>query len=293
MGDGTLIIGATGLLGSIVYKKYQISHEVYGTYYKSPQNNDKNLFYLDASDFTELSKLVEKVSPIRIINCMGLTSVEQCEMRPEANWKLNAEVPMRLAEISKSKGIQLTHISTDHYESIEREPRTEASVVHPINQYGFAKFQAEKLVYEYNPEALILRTNFFGHARSKSNSLLDFALHALGSNQKVIGFTDVFFSPVGDTEIANFLLDERSSSVKGLLNFSSKEVISKFEFLGLVARILGLHQPNIDGGSITNSELLVARPNYLALDSARLEQEVNYKMPALKEMLKVEMNSHA
>jgi hypothetical protein len=50
---------------------------------------------------------------------------------------------------------------------------------------------------------------------------------------------------------------------------------------------------NIERGSITNSELLVARPNYLALDSDRLEHEVNYEIPALKEMLNVEMNSHA
>jgi dTDP-4-dehydrorhamnose reductase len=290
MKDRTLIIGATGLLGSIIYKKFQSSNQVFGTYFRSIGISDSNLYCLDASDLSHLSGLIRDVSPSTIINCMGLTSVELCEMRPEASWKLNAEIPMRLAQISSFMGIRLIQISTDHYASNKIQPRTESDSVFPINQYGYSKLQAEQFILHYNPNALILRTNFFGHARSEGKSLLDFALKALDSQKEVVGFTDVFFSPVGASEIAKFLLDEKSIGIKGVLNFASREVISKFDFLTLVSSMQGYSDRHISRGSIVKSELTVVRPNYLALDSTRLLSAVGYHLPSIEIMLHNEMN---
>ena len=291
MENRTLIIGGTGLLGSIIYKKFQGSNQVFGTYFQSHGTSDNNLSYLDASNLTQLSDLIREISPSTIINCMGLTSVELCEMRPEASWKLNAEIPMRLAQISSLMDARLIHISTDHYASKKSQPRTESDSVVPINQYGYSKLQAERFILEYNPDALILRTSFFGCAIGRGKSLLDFALKALDSQKEVVGFTDVFFSPVGANEIADFLLDKRSIAIKGILNFASREVISKFDFLTLVARIQNYSDRQISRGSIVKSELPVVRPNYLALDSNHLLNEVGYSLPSIETMLRTEINS--
>ncbi len=286
-----LVIGATGLLGSIIYQKFQISHEVYGTYFNAREDIDKDLIFLDATEFTQLSNLIMEISPDVIINCMGLTSVELCEKRPEACWKLNTEIPMRLAQISNSMKLRLIHISSDHFASAKKMPRKESDIVFPINQYGYSKFQAEKFVNKYDPNALILRTNFFARARHGGKSLLDFAISSLNSCRVVTGFEDVLFSPVGAREIANFLLDYRSSSISGILNLASKEVISKFEFLTLVSKILGREGTRVVPGSITSSNLSVIRPNYLALDSCYLIDQLGYELPSLEQMLRAEMSS--
>ena len=290
MEDKTLIIGATGLLGSIIYKRFQRSNQVFGTYFRSTGISDSNLHFLDASDLSQLSGIIRDMSPSVIINCMGLTSVELCEMRPEASWKLNAEIPMRLAQISSLVGARLIHISTDHYASKKDKPRTESDWVIPINQYGHSKLQAERFILEYNSNALILRTNFFGYARGEGKSLLNFALKALDSDKEIVGFADVFFSPVGASEIASFLLDQSSIGITGILNFASREVTSKFDFLALVSRILGYSDRHISRGSIVNSELTAQRPSYLALDSTRLLSEIGYDLPSLEAMLRTEMN---
>ena len=290
MEDKTLIIGATGLLGSIIYNRFQCSNQVFGTYFRSTGISDSNLHFLDASDLSQLSGFIRDMSPSVIINCMGLTSVELCEMRPEASWKLNAEIPMRLAQISSLTGARLIHISTDHYASKKNKPRTESDSVIPINQYGHSKLQAERFILEYNSNALILRTNFFGYAKGEGKSLLNFALKALDSDKEIVGFTDVFFSPVGASEIANFLLDESSIGITGILNFASREVTSKFDFLALVSRILGYSDRHISRGLIVNSELTTQRPNYLALDSTRLLSEIGYDVPSLEAMVRNEMN---
>jgi dTDP-4-dehydrorhamnose reductase len=156
-----------------------------------------------------------------------------------------------------------------------------------------SKIEAEKLVKRYNPNALILRTNFFGHSVGKSRSLLNFALEALNSKEKLVGFSDVYFSPVGATQIARFLLDARSKKVSGVLNFASKEVITKFEFLRMVARYCGVDQSAVIPASILDSGLRVKRPNYLALDSTRLNSDLGYPIPTLETMLEVEMEAFA
>ena len=204
MEDKTLIIGATGLLGSIIYKRFQCSNQVFGTYFRSTGISDSNLHFLDASDLSRLSGIIRDMSPSVIINCMGLTSVELCEMRPEASWKLNAEIPMRLAQISSLTGARLIHISTDHYASKNNKPRTESETVTPINQYGHSKLQAERFILEYNSNALILRTNFFGYARGEGKSLLNFALKALDSDKEIVGFTDVFFHLLAQVKLLVF-----------------------------------------------------------------------------------------
>jgi dTDP-4-dehydrorhamnose reductase len=290
MEDKTLIIGATGLLGSIIYKRFQNSNQVFGTYFRSTGISDSNLHFLDASDLSQLSGIIRDISPSVIINCMGLTSVELCQRRPEASWKLNTEIPMRLAQISSLVGARLIHISTDHYASKKNKPRTETDLVIPINQYGHSKLQAERFILEYSSNALILRTNFFGYSRGKGKSLLNFALEALASDQEIVGFTDVFFSPVGASEIASFLLDQSSNGITGILNFASREVTSKFDFLTLVSRIKGYSDRHISRGSIDNSALTTQRPNYLALDSTRLLSEIGYDLPSLEAMLRTEMN---
>jgi len=290
MANKTLVLGATGLLGSIVYNKIKSLGPVFGTYFNTPTPGEKELIHLDARDFTQLSKLIEELSPARVINCVGLASVEQCEINPKASLELNAEVPMHLAQITNRDKIQLIHISTDHYESDSKQPRTESEVVYPINQYGLSKFEGEKLVIESNPKALILRTNFFGRSRSRRNSLLDFALQSLNSRKQIVGFTDVIFTPVSATEIANFLLNPCSLSITGILNFGSKEVVSKFDFLTKVTQSLGRSNVIIERGLIANSALSVARPNYLALSSTLLEKSVGYKLPLLEQMIRDAIN---
>jgi len=85
-------------------------------------------------------------------------------------------------------------------------------------------------------------------------------------------------------------LDQSSIGITGILNFASREVTSKFDFLTLVSRIQGYNDRYISRGSIVNSELTVVRPNYLALDSTRLLSEIGYELPSIETMLRTEIN---
>lgn len=80
-----LVIGASGLLGSRIFRVLSSKVETYGTYFRSSSMNLPNVYELDATNYSELSRLIKRIQPNRIINCLGLTDVEACDRRPEAS----------------------------------------------------------------------------------------------------------------------------------------------------------------------------------------------------------------
>jgi len=287
-----LIFGASGLLGSRVFSSFSNTFETYGTFFKSSITPTTEMLELDATDEFQVRQLVINLKPSRIINCLGLTNVEDCEKRPEASWKLNAEIPIFLSRLSMEISADFVHISTDHFHSELKKPRSESTIMTAINHYGFTKLSADNTILRENPTALILRTNFFGYSDKEDKSILNFAMNAFDLNQQVNGFEDVIFSPVGISEIAMFLSSEHSKEICGLLNFVTDNPISKYDFLKLVGRIMGYSGANIERSSITSSDLTVRRPNYLALSPTRLIDDLGYKIPSLGEMLEDEIESH-
>jgi dTDP-4-dehydrorhamnose reductase len=288
-GSRFLVLGASGLLGSRVFDALKIHSRTFGTYLTNNEGINQDLIRIDLSSIDSLTELIDQLSPTHIINCFGLTDVEVCEARPEACWKANAEIPILISKISLEREIRFTHISTDHFQSNSNSPRDENQTMIPINQYGFAKFHAEKSILLANPNTLVLRTNFFGHSRNGKRSLLDFALGNLMSNRPLDGFDDVFFSPVGINQIAKFLVLRSQDNIQGLVNFGSSNSITKYDFLVMIAESIGAPTSLIRRSSISSSTLKVKRPDYLALDSSLLLHEFGYEVPSLREMLSEEL----
>lgn len=284
-----LVFGASGFLGTHIFDEFSKKTETIGTFFSASHFSKKNLYKLDASNFNDLNYIIDHVAPSVIVNCIGLTDVEVCELRPEASWKLNAAVPSHIAKLAKVRKIKFIHISTDHFSSEIDRPRSETELMTPINQYGFSKLQAEKSILLYNPDSLILRTNFFGHSVTGKKSILDFALSSFSRGQFFAGFDDVVFSPVGIHEVSRFLLSENAQHSAGILNLASSRPISKYEFMLLVARATGYSESQVRRSEIKSSDLKVRRPSYLALDPTRLTQELSYSLPTIELMLRAEL----
>jgi len=287
-----LIFGASGLLGSRVFSFLSSHFETYGTYFKSTILPNSKMFEMNVVDKSKVRQLVLTLRPSRIINCLGLTNVEDCEKRPEASWKLNAETPIFLSRLSMEIAANFVQISTDHFQSDFRTPRSESTNMTAINHYGFTKLSADEVILQENPAALILRTNFFGYSTKMDKSILNFAINAFEFDKRVSGFEDVIFSPVGVSEIAKFLCSQNSTEIHGLLNFVTDNPISKYDFLKLVGHVMGYSDANVERSSITNSGLTVRRPNYLALSPTRLIHDLGYKIPSLEAMLESEIKTY-
>ncbi len=285
-----LVFGASGFLGSRIFEFLSGNYDTFGTFHNASMPQSDKMRKINLSKDAEMISVIEQIKPSHIINCSGLTNVEKCELLPEASWKLNSEIPFRLAKISADLNIRFIHISTDHFGSPKNTPRTELDLSYGINQYGFTKIMAEKLVLSGNPESLVLRTNFFGNSNGKNESLLNFAMSCIQNGIQINGFDDVIFSPVSIGQICQFLTSQIIGSVTGILNFASDKPLSKYDFMVLVAKVMGRPEAKIVRASIESSNLTVRRPNYLALNPTRLYQELDFSLPEIEEMIDIEIN---
>lgn len=284
-----LVVGSTGLLGSRISRVLSDNYDVTCTHNRKAPLSGFNSFKLDLTNFYEIDKFFTRNDFDLVVNCAGLTSVEACEIRPEAAWQLNATLPYHLAVLSKKFEVRFIHVSTDHFQSDLNEPRDEQVAVWPINQYGYTKMAGEKFVLQFNEAATVIRTNFFGLTVNGSHSLLDFLVSRLLNNEKIVGFEDVLFSPLGVMTLVSVIAEIAKQDFPGLINVAGNDVISKLEFARLVASLIKSNQSLVSAGSISTLGSAVARPNFLALDGSKFTSSLGIKLPSIESMLKVEL----
>ena len=284
-----LVIGSTGLLGSRLSRKLSEQYDVTCTHHQNSPLQGFNSVNLDLTKFEVLDDFLDKNRFNSVFNCAGLTSVEACEKRPEAAWQLNATLPYHLALLTKQYESKFIHVSTDHFLSESNNPRNERVAMTPINQYGYSKLAGEKFVLQFNKSAVVLRTNFFGLTPNRSHSLLDFLFAKLTNNEKLIGFQDVYFSPLGAKTLVSMMTELAKSDFVGLINAVGHETLSKYDFALLVAKLLGKNKSLVSPGLISTLKNAAPRPNYLALDGSLLTEFLKITVPSIESMLQIEL----
>lgn len=284
-----LIVGASGLLGKTLFSSLKSDFETFGTYFRSRPNDFANNVRLNATIDEELESLLSSVEPHVVLNCAGLTSVDECEKRPEASWLLNCYIPSKVSQLLANTKARVVQISTDHFESSDLSPRSESEKVWHVNQYGYSKLLAEEEILIQSANNLIVRTNFFGLGKKNGHSLLDFALKSVTGKKSVHGFADVEFSPVGVTFLSSVLATLLRENCSGIINVASKEVINKYNFLLLVADVLGVQREHISKCNSRDLVGFVRRPNFLALSPKKLIEAHGVEIPSIEEMIRVEI----
>jgi dTDP-4-dehydrorhamnose reductase len=270
MKDKMLLVGGSGFLG-LNWQHYNTIYDISATYNSFLPSLKTNWiqFSYNGSNIDDLKKIIYAVNPKVIVNCAATTNIDLCESNRSLSQTVNTNFPKELAILANTISTKFIHISTDHYKSKINLPRKEIDELFPINVYGETKLEAEKLILEECPKALVIRVNFFGYGARRSPSLLDEILLNLSIGKKFYGFNDVFFTPVSIRELVvnvNKLIDK---DLDGIFNIASSDVISKFEFAKKVCEIF---EYNSDLIIESNSDFFKSRskrPKYLALDATK------------------------
>ena len=134
-----------------------------------------------------------------------------------------------------------------------------------------------------------MRANFFHFTKNSNNSFLDICINSVLLKESIIGFRDIFFSPVSTLFLKQCILKLIDINYSGLVNISSNEVISKYDFLKEIFIMLELEATTINSGSIFESNLLANRPLNMALSNKKYKELTKEIIPSLKEMIKSEL----
>tara|TARA_B100001175_G_scaffold317817_1_gene336698 strand:- start:3789 stop:4667 length:879 start_codon:yes stop_codon:yes gene_type:complete len=283
-----LFFGGSSLLATIWANNWKGSFNIFMTTHKQLIEEGRgNIIKIKEISEVILKKILLKNKIDLLINCVGLTNVEECEKDPlKANY-LNAEVPLILAKTCFQEKVKLIHISTDHLFNGTKELSSELDIPVPLNQYAKTKLKGDQNVANNNPDSLIIRTNFFGIGPNYKPSFSDFITNALDQGEEIELFEDVFFTPIHVNEIARIIIELLKNKEKGIFNIASDERISKYEFGLMIARIMNFSPLLIKKGSIGKREDLVKRPKDMSLSNNKTKEKLNIEVKPIIDQIKL------
>lgn len=218
----------------------------------------------------DLASLLEQVRPDLVVNCAGITNVEECEANPVGAGRANGEMPGLLAKACQRHRVSFVHISTDHVFDDRATLFSETDEPAPLNVYGLTKAAGERAVLDAMPEALVVRTNFFGWGTSYRRSFTDVIIDALRAGERPLLFDDVYFTPILMDRLVALVHQLVGLRAQGLYHAVGDDRLTKYEFGVLVARAFGLDETLLQRGKIGDRPELVRRPRQMGLSNAKL-----------------------
>jgi len=146
----------------------------------------------------------------------------------------------------------------------------ESVPVDPVNVYGRTKAEAEVMVLAAHPEALVVRTNFYGWGTSYRRSFSDEILTSLRSGRSVTLFQDVFYTPTLIAPLVGAIEGLLAAGASGIFHVTSDDRVSKLDFGRILASVFELDAGLIQPGLIRDVPTLVARPLDMSLSNSKV-----------------------
>ena len=271
-----LILGGSSLLAYLWVKKVRHIYEIYITKNKNCINHmGLETIEIDLFAINSVKRVLEFYDIDIVLNCIGLTNIEDCEKKPIEAFKLNSHLPGIIANACNFTNKKLIHISTDHLFDNINILHSEEDEVKLVNVYAKSKYEGELEVLKNCQSSIICRTNFFGYGPLHKNSFSQWIEKSAKNHQKIVLFEDVYFSPVSGGNLAIFAHELLENNYSGIFNISSNKKISKFEFGKLLCNKLNIPSNTILPGSIDDRSDLVRRPKSMSLSNKKLTKAIN------------------
>ncbi len=282
-----LITGGSGLLAlnwnAAVRDHWDV---VLGFHERMPAVQGATSIEIDLESKERLRSLVDTCTPNLVVHAAGATSVERCEEAPDLARHDNVELTTNVAAVCRESGLPLVYISTDHLFSGINMMVDEEEPLAPLNVYGRTKAEAELRVREACPDALIIRTNFYGWGTSYRQSFSDVILDALRRQRPITLFDDVFYTPI----LADILVKAVHGLLErkgvGVFNVVSGQRLTKYRFGVLLAEAFDLDPAPIRCGVLSDFPGLVNRPRDMSLSNRKVCDFLGWDLGSVTEHLK-------
>lgn len=235
----------------------------------------------------DLKTILKKNQIDILINCSGLTGVEECEEKFTVANQLNGLLPGQLANIASELNIKFIHISTDHLFDGTKKMYTEKDETNPLNNYALTKLLGETKVFQNNNDAIVIRTNFFGNGPNYKSSFSDKIISSLKKNEKISLFDNVYYTPIHINEISEIVDILICSDVSGIFNISSNERITKFEFGLMIAEIHNFNKDLIVPIKIEQKKNLIIRPKDMSLSNKKIKKQTGRNISPLSNQIEL------
>jgi len=281
MSDKIIVFGASGFLGSCLYKyfKYQ-GREVIGTYFNSKK---EGLVKFDLSEPNLESIDVSDVKYAVITS--AITSVGECYKYPERSYKINVEGTKSLIKQLWKRGIFPIWFSSDYVFDGNKGNYNETDETNPCNIYGEHKKEVEDFFLSSGKDFLILRTCKLYSVKEKDDSIIWEIARKLKNDKEIYCFSDQIMSFTDVRDLVRCLDLMIEKSLRGLYNVVAPEFFSRVDFARLVKERMGINSGEIVAGSVDRLDLPFKIPKNITLDSGKLREAIDFEFRKVGESL--------
>ena len=256
-----LIAGATGTLGAAFARVAESRALSFRLLTRSE---------MDIADPASVERALEESGAWAVVNAAGYVRVDDAEREPDACRRENTLGAGVLAAECARRGTPLLTFSSDLvFDGRGRaEPYVESDAPAPLGVYGRSKADAERLVLEANPSALVVRTSAFFGPWDEYN-FVHAALGALARGEEFAAADDSVVSPTYVPELAHACLDLLIDGERGVRHLANAGAVTWAEFARHAARLAGLDAGLVVGRTARELGQAAPRPAYSALGSER------------------------
>lgn len=220
-----LVMGSMGMLGHQVvkYLKEFPELEVFAT--SRNQRIIQESIDIDISDKENLERIIEKIEPNFIVNCIGVL-IRGSKNINNAKY-VNSYFPKLLRDLSMIYDFKLVHISTDCVFSGEKGNYHENDIRDGQGTYAETKKSGEVI----DDRNVTLRTSIVGpELKTNGEGLFNWFLL---QDKKIFGYKNSIWSGVTTYELSKAIKWSIDSEITGLYHLTNNSSINKFDLLHL------------------------------------------------------------
>ena len=239
---------------------------------------------VDITKIDEVTQFVHVNRPDVVINCAGLTDVQECENNVDEAYRVNAIGVRNVALAANEVNAKVIQISTDDvFDKESRVPYNEFDNVHPRTIYGKSKEAGEKILSQLLNRFVIIRSSWiYGIGRD----FVDEVLRNVGQGKTMEVPNNQYAAPTSAKELAKVIRYFIDNEEYGLYHVVCPGSCSRYEFARTILEYSG------KAGELDLYPVVIedsARPTYSVLDNMMLrltgiEEPKDWKA-ALKEYL--------
>lgn len=231
----------------------------------------------DITRADSVRRALEAARPWAVINAAGYVRVDEAEIDAEACMALNGGGAAVVARACAERDLPFVTFSTDLvFDGRKGAPYVESDPVAPLGVYGRSKAEAERLVLETCPGALVIRTSAFFGPWDEHN-FITVGLRRLAAGERWPAAGDAVVSPTYVPDLGHAALDLLIDGERGIWHLAHTGATTWYDFARLAAGMAGFDPERVEQRTLQELGTIAPRPSYSVLGSER-----GHLLPALE-----------
>jgi dTDP-4-dehydrorhamnose reductase len=227
-----LVIGAGGFLGSRLLHSNDPRFEITGA-----TRSD-----CDVTDRSSIRDAFARSRPQLVVLAAAIADIDRCEKMPDFARSINVTGAENVALECARHNTRLLFTSSGAVFDGTAERYVETDPPHPLSVYGQTKAEAERVIREILPNAIVARIALaLGFSvRGGTNALLDKLHAAFAAGKAVHAPVSEYRNAIDAETLTRWILDLAcASQASGVFHLGASDALSRYEIVCQLAKIMG------------------------------------------------------